>query len=105
MMNDLHTRYVSLVDEALQEAGGSSGGVGLEFFELFITGVGSGGLKEWLVDILTERVGSPHQSHMPADADCAGEARAKNDGKKPLSMGMKHCEDLYMKTCCPHVRE
>ncbi|KAF8419687.1 anaphase-promoting complex, cyclosome, subunit 4-domain-containing protein [Tirmania nivea] len=54
-MNDLHTRYVSLVNEALQDAGGSSGGVGLEFFELLITGVGSEGLKEWLVDVLTER--------------------------------------------------
>ena len=81
-MNDLHTRYVSLVDEALQEAGGSSGGVGLEFFELLITGVGSGGLKEWLVDVLTERVGFSHQPHTHIGADCAGEARAKNVGKK-----------------------
>lgn len=55
-MHDLHTRYVSLVDDSLKEAGGTSGGVGLEFFELLVTGIGSAGLKEWLVDILTERV-------------------------------------------------
>ena len=61
-MNDLHTRYVSLVDEALQDAGGSSGGVGLEFFELLVTGVGTEGLKEWLVDVLTERVSKSHLS-------------------------------------------
>lgn len=55
-MNDLHTRYVSLVDDSLKEAGGTSGGVGLEFFELLVTGIASTGLKEWLVDVLTERV-------------------------------------------------
>lgn len=59
-MNDMTTRYVSLVDDALQEAvhetGGSYGGVGLEFFELLVTGVGSQGLKTWLVEDLTERV-------------------------------------------------
>ncbi|KAF8476183.1 anaphase-promoting complex, cyclosome, subunit 4-domain-containing protein [Kalaharituber pfeilii] len=54
-MNDLASKYVSLVDEALQESGSSGGGVSLEFFELLITGVGSAGLKEWLVDVLTER--------------------------------------------------
>ena len=58
-MNDLHSRYVSLVDDSLKEEGGTSGGVGLEFFELLVTGIGSAGLKEWLVDILTERVFSP----------------------------------------------
>ena len=57
-MNDLHTKYVSLVDDSLKDAGGTSGGVGLEFFELLVTGIGSAGLKEWLVDILTERVGN-----------------------------------------------
>ncbi|KAI5801561.1 anaphase-promoting complex, cyclosome, subunit 4-domain-containing protein [Peziza echinospora] len=56
-MNDLSMRYVSLVEEDLQAAGSSSsgGGVGLEFFELLVTGVGSAALKEWLVDVLTER--------------------------------------------------
>lgn len=52
-MNDLAQRYVSIIDEDVQKQGSE---VSLEFFELLVTGVPSEVLKEWLVDVLTERV-------------------------------------------------
>jgi len=52
-MNDLAQRYVSIIDEDVKKQGSE---VSLEFFELLVTGVPSGILKEWLVDVLTERV-------------------------------------------------
>jgi anaphase-promoting complex subunit 4 len=55
--NDLSQRYVSIIDEEAQKAGSD---VGLEFFEFLVTGGPSPTLKEWLVDVLTERVGYLH---------------------------------------------
>jgi len=52
-MNDLAQRYVNIIDEDVKKQGSE---VSLEFFELLVTGVPSGILKEWLVDVLTERV-------------------------------------------------
>jgi anaphase-promoting complex subunit 4 len=52
-MNDLAQRYVSIINEDVKKQGSE---VSLEFFELLVTGVPSGVLKEWLVDVLTERV-------------------------------------------------
>lgn len=52
-MNDLAQRYVNIIDEDVQKQGSE---VSLEFFELLVTGVPSEVLKEWLVDVLTERV-------------------------------------------------
>jgi anaphase-promoting complex subunit 4 len=54
-MNDLAQRYVNIIDEDVQKQGSE---VSLEFFELLVTGVPSEVLKEWLVDVLTERVWS-----------------------------------------------
>ncbi|PWW79833.1 hypothetical protein C7212DRAFT_273504 [Tuber magnatum] len=51
-MSDLAQRYVSIIDEDVKKQGSE---VSLEFFELLVTGVPSGILKEWLVDVLTER--------------------------------------------------
>lgn len=52
-MNDLAQRYVSIIDEDVRKQGSE---VSLEFFELLVTGVPSEVLREWLVDVLTERV-------------------------------------------------
>ncbi|KAH8153432.1 uncharacterized protein LAJ45_02244 [Morchella importuna] len=51
-MNDLAQRYVSIIDEDVRKQGSE---VSLEFFELLVTGVPSEVLREWLVDVLTER--------------------------------------------------
>jgi anaphase-promoting complex subunit 4 len=53
--NDLSQKYVSLIDEDAQKAGSD---VGLELFEFLVTGGPSPTLKEWLTDVLTERVGN-----------------------------------------------
>lgn len=52
-MNDLAQRYVGIIDEDVTKAGGE---VGLEFFEFLVTDIPSAILKEWLVDVLMERV-------------------------------------------------
>jgi len=69
-MNDLAQRYVSIIDEDVKKQGSE---VSLEFFELLVTGVPSGILKEWLVDVLTERVmSSPSFPYQHANTWAAG---------------------------------
>jgi len=53
-MNDLAQRYISIVDEDLEKVGSEAA---LEFYEFLATGGPSPTLREWLVDVLTERVG------------------------------------------------
>jgi len=54
-MNDLAQKYISIVSEDLEKVDSE---VALEFYEFLATGAPSPTLKEWLVDVLTERVGA-----------------------------------------------
>lgn len=57
-MNDLSRRYVRAISNEAEDAGSE---VGLEFFEFLVTGLPSPVLKEWLLDVLMERVSTYQQ--------------------------------------------
>lgn len=100
-MNDLHSRYISLVDDALQEAGSPAGGVGLEFFELLVTGVGSAGLKEWLVDALTERVSTSYGCSPLLGANYTGGDKGQKRWEKTSINGYEALRRLVHENVLP----